>query len=196
MHTHDKFTPDDTSSAGGTAPGAYRRPDGAAPGRGVQPLVLPPDTNEEKFNDYCSRAAAIVGNDNVTVVSDRSELTKYDYLNPSKCADMYWILDNDYFVCSAVVAPSSVPEVQALMKLANEFEIPVWPFSIGRNLGYGGAAPRVRGSVGIDMGRNMNKILKVDVEGAYALVEPGVTYFDLAKYLVRTPILIFASTSV
>lgn len=27
----------------------------------------------------------------------------------------------------------------------------------------------------------MNKILKVDVEGAYALVEPGVTFFDLRK---------------
>ena len=30
----------------------------------------------------------------------------------------------------------------------------------------------------------MNKILKVDVEGAYALVEPGVTYMDLHQYLV------------
>ena len=27
----------------------------------------------------------------------------------------------------------------------------------------------------------MNKILKVDVDGAYALVEPGVTFFDLRK---------------
>lgn len=52
---------------------------------------------------------------------------------------------------------------------------------MGRNLGYGGAAPRVPGSIGLDMGRNMNKILKVDVDGAYALVEPGVTFFDLRK---------------
>lgn len=33
------------------------------------------------------------------------------------------------------------------------------------------------------MGRNMNKVLKVDVEGAYALVEPGVTYNDMYKYM-------------
>ena len=33
----------------------------------------------------------------------------------------------------------------------------------------------------------MKKILKVDVDGAYAVVEPGVTYFDLAKYLVCVP---------
>ena len=34
------------------------------------------------------------------------------------------------------------------------------------------------------MGRHMNKILQVDVDGAYALVEPGVTFMDLHQYLV------------
>ena len=32
----------------------------------------------------------------------------------------------------------------------------------------------------------MNKILEVNVEGAYALVEPGVTYFSLYDHLVET----------
>jgi FAD/FMN-containing dehydrogenase len=40
-------------------------------------------------------------------------------------------------------------------------------------------APRVPGSVGLDLGRHMNKVLDVDVDGAYALVEPGVTFADL-----------------
>lgn len=31
----------------------------------------------------------------------------------------------------------------------------------------------------------MNRILEVNVEGAYALVEPGVTFMDLHKYLVE-----------
>jgi FAD/FMN-containing dehydrogenase len=47
------------------------------------------------------------------------------------------------------------------------------------------AAPRVPGSVAIDLGRNMNKILEVNTEDAYALVEPGVTFFDLHEYLVE-----------
>lgn len=98
---------------------------------------------------------------------------------------MFHIIGKEYFVASAVVAPRAVPEVQSIMRLCNDFEIPVWPFSIGRNVGYGGAAPRVPGSVGLDMGRNMNKILKVDVDGAYALIEPGVTFFDLHDYLVK-----------
>jgi hypothetical protein len=43
----------------------------------------------------------------------------------------------------------------------------------------------VPGSIGLDMGRNMNKILDVNVDGAYAVVEPGVTFFDLHDYLVK-----------
>jgi FAD/FMN-containing dehydrogenase len=31
----------------------------------------------------------------------------------------------------------------------------------------------------------MNKILEVNTEDAYALVEPGVTFFDLHNYLVK-----------
>ena len=69
------------------------------------------------------------------------------------------------------------------MRLCNEFEIPVWPFSIGRNTGYGGAAPRVPGSICLNMGKHMNRVLDINVEGAYALVEPGVTYFDLYNYM-------------
>jgi len=35
------------------------------------------------------------------------------------------------------------------------------------------------------MGRHMNKVIKVDVDGAYAVVEPGVTFFDLHEYLMK-----------
>ena len=173
------FTPNNTHTDGEL----HRTPAGAAPGK-ARPLVLPPHTNNDKFEQYIERVVKIVGTSNVTIISDTSELKRYDYFKPSKSSDMFHIVDNDYFLCSAVVAPKDVPDVQELMKLANEFEVPVWPFSIGRNLSYGGSAPRVRGSIGLDMGRNMNKIIKVDVDGAYAVVEPGVTFFELHQYLV------------
>ena len=89
---------------------------------------------------------------------------------------MFHVLSKQHFVSSAVAAPRDVSEVQDIMRLCNEFEIPVWPFSIGRNVGYGGAAPRVPGSLGLDMGRNMRKVIDVNVDGAYAIVEPGVTF--------------------
>lgn len=37
----------------------------------------------------------------------------------------------------------------------------------------------------MDLGKHMNRILEVNTEGAYALVEPGVTYFDLHEYLEK-----------
>lgn len=43
---------------------------------------------------------------------------------------MYYVAEKDYFVSSAVVAPRDVPDVQAIMRLCNEFEIPAWPFSV------------------------------------------------------------------
>lgn len=84
-----------------------------------------------------------------------------------------------------MISPRNVPEVQALMRLSTELTIPVWPFSGGRNVGYGGAAPRVPGSVGLDLGRNMNRVLDINPKAATCLVEPGVTYADLYAELVR-----------
>lgn len=72
-----------------------------------------------------------------------------------------------------------------MMRLCNEFEVPVWPVSIGRNTGYGGAAPRVPGSIVLELGKHMNRVLEVNAEDAYALVEPGVTFFALHEYLEK-----------
>lgn len=35
------------------------------------------------------------------------------------------------------------------------------------------------------MGKNMNKVLDVNVDGAYCILEPGVTFIDLHNYLVK-----------
>lgn len=163
----------------------YRCPHCDAPKREDDPIVLPPNTSPLKFRNFLVRAASIVGDDNVTVVSSPEDFKQDDYTDPSKAHDMFHILDRGYFLASAVVAPRDVPDVQAMMKLANEFEIPIWPFSKGRNVGYGGAAPRVPGSIGLDMGKNLNKVLEVNTDGAYALVEPGVSFFDLHDYLEK-----------
>ena len=162
-----------------------RAPHGSSPQAPTTPLILPPDTSPATFQHFCARASSIVGRANVTIISDAAEAAGYDYGKPSKAADMFPLLDDDSFLCSAVIAPQDVPQTQDVVRLANEIGVPLWPFSVGRNLGYGGAAPRVSGSVGLDMGRHLRRILKVDVEGAYAVVEPGVTFLDLHQYLVE-----------
>jgi len=154
------------------------------------PRKLPPGVDTAKFTEFITRAQALTGGPqagNVTVVRADVALDDGHYMEPCKDHDMHAVTDDrDFFVASAVVSPRSVPEVQAIVKLANEFVVPVWPFSAGRNTGYGGSAPRVPGSVGIDLGKHMNKVLDVSIEGAYALVEPGVTYFDLYEHLQKT----------
>lgn len=83
-------------------------------------------------------------------------------------------------VSSATAYPGSVQDVHFIMRWANKHEFPVFPISIGRNIGYSGAGPRVRGSLTIDMGRRMNKVIKLDERSCSCIVEPGVTYF--ARY--------------
>jgi FAD/FMN-containing dehydrogenase len=82
-------------------------------------------------------------------------------------------------VASAVVAPADTKETQLIVQWANKHKIPIFPISIGRNLGYGGAAPRVRGSVVLDMGKRMNRVLEIDEDSCTCLIEPGVTFFGL-----------------
>src|SRR5438876_980877 len=50
-------------------------------------------------------------------------------------------------VPSGVVSPTSVEDVQAIMRIANEHGVPLWPLGRGKNNGYGGAAPQVRGAL-------------------------------------------------
>ncbi len=85
-------------------------------------------------------------------------------------------------MASAAVAPDGVEQVQAVVKIANRYKIPIYPVSTGKNLGYGGSAPVLSGSVVLDLKR-MNRILEVNERNAYALVEPGVSYFDLYRYI-------------
>jgi len=47
----------------------------------------------------------------------------------------------------------------------------------------GGAAPRVNGSVVIDLGRRMSKILDIDPDDYACLVEPGVSFYALYEEL-------------
>lgn len=136
------------------------------------PLVLPPNVTEEVFANFIAACHKAVG-DNIDVISSTSQIDDGDYMKPNYTHDPHHVLKQDFFLASAVIAPHNVAEVQAIVKAANEYLVPLWPISIGRNSGYGGAAPRVSGSVVLNMGKHMNKILEVNVDGAYCLVEPG-----------------------
>jgi 4-cresol dehydrogenase (hydroxylating) flavoprotein subunit len=84
--------------------------------------------------------------------------------------------------CSAVVFPGSTEEVAAVLRIANAYCVPVWPSSTGRNWGYGATLAIESGAVVMILQR-MNRILEVNEELAYAVIEPGVTYEQFNAYL-------------
>ncbi|MDQ1833508.1 FAD-binding oxidoreductase [Massilia scottii] len=82
----------------------------------------------------------------------------------------------------AVVRPGSQAEVVALVRLAGERALPLYPLSTGRNWGYGDACAVGDAQLIVDLGR-MNRIVDVDAELGYAVIEPGVTQQQLSDYL-------------
>ncbi|MCM8579332.1 MAG: FAD-dependent oxidoreductase [Candidatus Accumulibacter sp.] len=72
--------------------------------------------------------------------------------------------------------------MQAVVRLAGEFDVPVWPVSTGKNWGYGEKSACYPGGITMVLER-MTRIWHVDEELAYAVVEPGVTYKQLNDYL-------------
>ena len=82
------------------------------------------------------------------------------------------------------VRPASAEDVAAIVKAAGDLGASLYPISRGRNWGYGDACPTSGGQVVMDLGR-MNRILHIDEDLAYAVIEPGVTQGQLADALTE-----------
>ncbi len=137
-------------------------------------MRVPPGVSSSDFSDALRKFEAVVGKDWVFTSDDDME-TYRDSYSP------FWHEEEDR-VPSAAVAPDGVEQVQAVVKIANTYKIPLWTISTGKNLAYGGSSPALSGSVMLDLKR-MNRILEVNDTNHYALVEPGVSYFDLYRYI-------------
>jgi len=137
-------------------------------------MALPPGVSAKDFADAVKQFEEAVGKPWVFTSDEDVALYR----------DAYSVFfgEPEELLASAAVAPSSVEQVQAVMKIANTYKIPMYPISTGRNLGYGGSAPNLSGSVVLDLKR-LNRVIEVDDRNHYALVEPGVSYFDLYRYI-------------
>jgi len=137
-------------------------------------MKLPPDVSAANFSAAVKRFQSVVGPEWVFVSEEDVNLYR----------DAYTPFRNepDEYIPSGGIGPNSVEQVQEIVRIANEFKIPLWPVSTGRNLGYGGAAPRMTGTMVLDLKR-INRVLEVNDSLAYAIVEPGVSYFDFYRHL-------------
>lgn len=83
---------------------------------------------------------------------------------------------------AGVLYPSTTEEIQAIVRVAGQAGISLYPISRGKNWGYGDACAVTHGQVVLDLS-GMNRILEVNRELAYAVIEPGVTQKQLFDYL-------------
>jgi 4-cresol dehydrogenase (hydroxylating) len=135
-------------------------------------LVPPPGTSEAALAGALDRLAAALGPG--AVLTDEARLR--EFRDP-----FTWAGWEDHRA-AAVVMPETVEQVQEVVRVANEFRIPLWTSSQGRNNAYGGAAPRLSGSIQVSL-RRMDRVLEVNEPLAYAVVEPGVSFFGLYDHL-------------
>ncbi|HBK83405.1 MAG TPA: FAD-binding oxidoreductase [Flavobacterium sp.] len=78
----------------------------------------------------------------------------------------------DYiFPPSVVLKPENAQQISAILKVANEFYIPVTP--IGARTGLSGGALCVQKGIGLSMER-LNKIIEIDEKNLQVTVEPAV----------------------
>jgi 4-cresol dehydrogenase (hydroxylating) flavoprotein subunit len=145
--------------------------------------LLPPGVSPDELGRALRAFAGALGDEGV-LRPEQDEVREF--------RDPYAFAAWDDFWPSAVVLPATVEEVQEVVRIANRFRVPLWTTSLGRNNAYGGPSPRVRGSVVLSL-RRMNRVLEVDEELAYAVVEPGVSFFDLCAELRRRGSALWAS---
>ena len=80
-----------------------------------------------------------------------------------------------------ILRPANRDEVQACVRIANRYGVPLYPYSTGKNWGYGSRAPIADGVL-LDLGR-LNRIVDFSEELAYVTIEPGVTQRQLVGFL-------------
>lgn len=136
----------------------------------MSPLILPPGFDPARLRAVRAALASAIGAEHVFL----------EDLDRTAYADKFAV-DVDHNRPLGGVAPSSTDEVRAIVRIAAEHKLPLWPISRGKNLGYGGSAPRLSGSLVLDLSR-MKKI-EIDEDNGTVLLEPGVGFYDLYDFL-------------
>ncbi|KAL3439885.1 Caleosin related protein-domain-containing protein [Aspergillus insuetus] len=164
--------------------------------RGSSPtnVCRPQDQDPNRSADWCEKTTFDVA------IYDLVSITGVAYLfvgealaHYVKPYDVYEDNESRRRIPSAAVTLGSSDELWQVVKIANKLAIPLWTFSRGKNLGYAVPAPVVHGSIALDLHR-MNRILEVNDELHYAVVEPGVTWTDLYNYCVENRKKVLRST--
>ncbi|MFQ6103009.1 MAG: FAD-binding oxidoreductase [Candidatus Glassbacteria bacterium] len=125
---------------------------------------------KEKLAEISGRLVEILGGDSVE--SSGPRLVEY-------ASDM---TENPPHPPELVVFPGNTDQVSACLSIAQEYGVPVVPRVYNTNLG-GLAIPQLGGIV-IDLTK-MNRIIEVNPDDLYMIIEPGVTQEDVHNLLEK-----------
>ncbi|GAA6048170.1 hypothetical protein JCM3770_003694 [Rhodotorula araucariae] len=151
-------------------------------------LILPVGTSLRSMLAMIGDLKALLGPENV-LIDTHGDVAAQGLFQDEQSAGLFTDghdtqLD-DPFATSVCITPGSTEEVQEVVKLANKHGVPISPISRGKNLGYGGRSPRLSGSIVVDLGKRMNRILEINTTDFYVVVEPGVSYEQLYAEVKR-----------
>lgn len=106
--------------------------------------------------------------------------------NIVRAEDELSLFNNNTFSVSsellAVVYPKTTEEVSQCMKIANHYKIEVYAISRGQNYGLGSKLPPEGKCILLELSK-MNKIVELNEELAYVVLEPGVSFAQLHRFL-------------
>ncbi|MHA2185060.1 MAG: FAD-binding oxidoreductase, partial [Promethearchaeota archaeon] len=122
-------------------------------------------------NEIITELADIVGEKYVSDQPEMQFLYHYDFITAEPEGK-----------CDIVIMPNTAEEVQDIVKLANKYKTPIVPWVSGINFG-SLATPR-KGGIVVDL-RRLNRVLDVNENDMYAVVEGGITWADLQGYLEK-----------
>lgn len=120
--------------------------------------------------DLIARLRAIAGQENVSTAQADLDLHARDQSqHPAHSAE-------------AVIWPESAQQVADILRLANEYRVPVTPWGVGTSL-EGNPIP-LHGGISLSFER-MNRIIEVHADDFQVTVQPGIGHKDLNAHLVR-----------
>lgn len=95
------------------------------------PRILPPGLDEQALDEFFNQVSTVLGEENLSRDAKLGALE-----GPSGTREY-----GDPFAAfsknqpSGAIRPRLVSEIQAILKLANQFKVPIWTVSRGKNLG-------------------------------------------------------------
>jgi len=103
------------------------------PSGGLTRCVLPPGLDDKAWHKICDLVGDVIGQDNVSRTYESGALPGPQ--GETYYSDFYEMRGEGRNTPAGAFRPKTVEDIQHIFKVANEYNVPLWVFSRGKNLG-------------------------------------------------------------